>query len=367
MTNRRQFCLSAAAVAGSGAALSACSAGSGDADYGHAVQETWRHSAGKFQDQRQQQLDLVRYATLAPSSHNTQCWKFKLGDGHISILPDAARRCPAVDPDDHHLYVSLGCAAENLVQAASAAGFHSEPAFNADAGAIDVLLTRATPQRTALFEAIPQRQCTRVPYDGRAAAASDLKLLEQAGTGQGVRVLLFTGKPQVEQILEYVTRANSAQLADPAFIAELKHWIRFNPADAVASGDGLYSGSTGNPALPQWLGSPFMSLLFKASSENDKYAEQIRSSSGIAVFVSDSSDKAHWVETGRCYERFALQSTALGLRNAMLNQPVEVAQLRPQFSSWLGLTGGRPDLVVRFGYGPEMPRSMRRQVDSVLF
>jgi hypothetical protein len=27
------------------------------------------------------------------------------------ILPDLSRRCPAVDPDDHHLFVSLGCAA----------------------------------------------------------------------------------------------------------------------------------------------------------------------------------------------------------------------------------------------------------------
>jgi hypothetical protein len=37
----------------------------------------------------------------------------------IVILPDLSRRCPVVDPDDHHLYVSLGCAAENILQAAA--------------------------------------------------------------------------------------------------------------------------------------------------------------------------------------------------------------------------------------------------------
>ena len=92
----------------------------------------------------------------------------------------------------------------------------------------------------------------------------------------------------------------------------------------------------------------------------------MRSSAGIAVFVGQTADKAHWVEVGRCYERFALQATALGIRNAFLNQPVEVAALRPPFADALGLSGQRPDLVVRFGRGPAMPRSLRRPVDAVL-
>ncbi len=57
---------------------------------------------------------------------------------------------------------------------------------------------------------------------------------------------------------------------------------------------------------------------------------------------------------------------AHGVRNAHLNQPVEVPSLRPQFAGLLGVTQGRPDLVVRFGRGPEMPRSLRRPLDAVL-
>jgi len=66
--------------------------------------------------------DLVRFATLAANSHNTQPWKFALADSSVSMLPDGDRRTPVVDPDDHHLYASLGCAAENLVVAAAARG-----------------------------------------------------------------------------------------------------------------------------------------------------------------------------------------------------------------------------------------------------
>ena len=47
----------------------------------------------------------------------------------ISILPDVSRRCPAVDHDNHRLFVSLGCSAENLVQAAHANGLSAQLRF----------------------------------------------------------------------------------------------------------------------------------------------------------------------------------------------------------------------------------------------
>lgn len=107
-------------------------------------------------------------------------------------------------------------------------------------------------------------------------------------------------------------------------------------------------------------------LKLARKSQNARCARQVRNSAGIAVFVSDVGDKSHWVEAGRCYERFALQATALGIRNAFLNQPVEVGALRPQFAAALGLGDRRPDLVVRFGRGAAMPWSMRRPVEAVL-
>ena len=128
----------------------------------------------------------------------------------------------------------------------------------------------------------------------------------------------------------------------------------------MRTGDGLYSATTGNPNIPGWIGDLVFGWIFTAKGENDKAARQVRSSAGIAVFVGQSADKAHWVEVGRCYERFALQATALGIRNAFLNQPVEVRSLRPQFAAAMGLAEQRPDLVVRFGRGPAMPSSLRR-------
>ena len=314
-------------------------------------------------------------ATLAPSSHNTQCWKFALDDNAITIRPDLSRRCPAVDPDDHHMFVSLGCAAENLVQAALAHGLTAEPRFDVSRDAIIVPLTplslllplSATPtQASPLFNAIAARQCTRGDYNGQPLSNEELRLLERAGTSSGVRLLLLTDRPAMERVLDYVVQGNIAQMADAAFVKELKGWIRFNGKDAVRTRDGLYSGASGNPSIPAWVGELAFGWFFTPKAENEKYTRQIRSSAGIAVFVGLAADKANWVEVGRSYERFALQATALGIRNAFLNQPVEVPAVRSPFADAMGLAGQRPDLVVRFGRGPTLPRSLRRPVQAVL-
>jgi hypothetical protein len=82
---------------------------------------------------------------------------------------------------------------------------------------------------------------------------------------------------------------------------------------------------------------------------------------------SSSSKKLEMeIKAGRCYQRFALQAAALGIRTAFLNQLVEVATLRPQFTRYLGIDDRRPDLVVRFGHGPMMPRLLRRPIEAVM-
>jgi len=310
--------------------------------------------------------ELVGYATLAASSHNTQPWRFRLEPGRISILPDFTRRCPAVDPDDHHLYASLGCATENLLLAAQAAGLQGRVSYDASESSVKIDLTEASAFRSPLFEAIHQRQCNRAEYDGTALSAAEVRLLEDVGKGDGVSLLLLTDPKQKEDIAEYVARGNTVQFVDRAWLNELKTWIRFSAREAVHTGDGLYGPVMGSPSVPRWLGEVFMRIAFSARKQNEKDRRNIRSSAAVAVFVSDADDKPHWIEAGRCYERLALQATALGLCTAFINQPVEVAALRPELAAFLGLGSRRPDLVVRIGRGLQMPLSLRRPIDEVV-
>lgn len=308
--------------------------------------------------------ELVRCATLAANSHNTQPWSFTTAANKITIAPDFARRCPAVDPDDHHLFVSLGCAAENLAVGASGIGLRANPVVIGDNIAID--LETAPPARSALIDAITVRQSTRAKFDGRPVAPDTLRLLESACREPGVSAIILTDRAKISNVVDYVLQGNSAQMRDKAFIDELLSWIRFSDADAVATMDGLFSRASANPALPAWIARPLLRFFFTEGSENAKYREQIESSAGIAVLVTDADDKAHWIAAGRACQRFGLQATALGLKYAFINQPVEVAALRPQFASFLGIGARRPDIVMRFGAGPELPMSLRRAPEQVM-
>jgi hypothetical protein len=327
--------------------------------YDKAVETTWGDLKASPKAQ-----EIVRFATLAANSHNSQPWKFVVSEQKIAIAADFARRCKAVDPDDHHLFVSLGCALENLLHAAAANGLNGTPKLVDDI--IEVDLEPTQPKRTALFSAIQRRQCTRAVYDRQPVAADAMRLLEEAGREPGISVMMIADRARFADITDYVMQGNSAQMRDDAFMTELIDWMRFSEADAVDKKDGLFSRSSGNSAIPSWLARPLLRFVFTERGENAKYREHIESSAGIAIFVSDVDDKAHWIAAGRACQRFALQATALGLKYAFINQPVEVPLVRSQFASYLGIGNLRPDLVIRFGAGPDLPKSLRRPPDQVI-
>lgn len=311
--------------------------------------------------------ELVRMATLAANGHNSQPWMFALSAKRVTILPDFSRRTAVVDPDDHHLFISLGCAAENLALAAGAQGRSASAAVHGGPETrIDIDLESGPAAESPLYKAIPFRQSTRAKFDSRPVSAEDLRQLRAAAEEDGVDVLIFTEAPEREAILELVVAGNSAQMDDPAFVTELRDWIRFTPDHALATRDGLFSATSGNPVVPGWLAERLFGAFFTKAAENDKYRDHIRSSAGIAVFVGDVADPGHWVKVGRSFQRFALQATTLGIRNAHINQPVEVPAVRTQFADWLGMSGRRPDLVVRFGRGPVLPMSLRRDPAQVI-
>lgn len=344
-------------VAAGATTLAGCDAGGGYAQAAQSVWQARRPGEGV--------REWVRLATLAANGHNTQPWRF-IGDGAagLRIVPDAARRTPVVDPDDHHLWVSLGCAAENLLQAAAADGRAGEAAVNA--GHVQVDWSAAARGGAPLADAIAGRHSARSEYDGTELDAATLRQLEAAAIRPGVQCLLLATRLRVERLLDHFVAANGAQIGDPAFVAELKEWLRFTPREALQRRDGLFVGTTGNPALPRWLGAPLFDRFFTAGAENDKLVRQLRSSAGLAVFVAERPGPAGWMAVGRACQRFLLQAAALGLRTAFVNQPVEVAPERARLAAALGLPGRRPDLVLRFGRGPAMPPALRRAPDDVL-
>ena len=235
--------------------------------------------------------ELVRLATLAPSGHNTQPWRFQADTRRVTITPDFHRRLPVVDPDDHALFISLGAALENLVVAAREHGFLPTVELFPDDGPegalrvrLDPLRPRPSPWQDALAKALEERQSTRALYDGRPIPPGDRAALEEAARVPGVHLRFLPGEARL-RVLDVVTEAARRQAADPDFRRELVSWIRTGAPQADGHGDGLTTAALGMPALPlpapaaRWA----TERLIRPASEARRAERQLRSSSAVAV------------------------------------------------------------------------------------
>ena len=310
--------------------------------------------------------ELARLGTLAANSHNTQPWRFELGQDRIRLRPDLARRCPVVDPDDAHLWRSLGCAAENIVQGAQGQALAAEVLVQD--GVVEIRLTPKQPAPPdALLDAIVHRQCCKVPYDGAPLTGAEVAALAEAGTLAGARAEVVSDPTQKARIAELVAEGNRAQMGDPAFRAELIGWMRFSERTAIARGDGLAGRVLGLPSVPDWLGRRIVGLFLSPERQAKSDRRLIDTSPALAVIVAPGDGPAPWVDTGRASQRLQLQATALGLASAFLNQPIEVPALRPRLEALLGLAPPeRAHLMLRPGRGPRQPYSLRRPLAEVI-
>ncbi|MFZ1468132.1 MAG: Tat pathway signal protein [Paracoccaceae bacterium] len=314
----------------------------------------------------QRNRELVRCAVLAANSHNTQPWLFDVSADRITLRTDPRRACPVVDPDNHHMFVSLGCAAENIVIAATGYGLNVVPRITQGGTVIEIDLKGGDIAPSPLIAAIPLRQSTRGAYDGSALTDAEKRALTQAATAPNVSFQLLQTTKDKAALREIVVAGNTDQMRNPAFVEELTHWLRFSPRKAGHQRDGLFGKCLGNPGLPEWLGRMIFPLVYRVGPETAKLRARIDGSSTLAVFVSHHDMPKNWIETGRAFQRFALVATSLGLLNAHINQAVEVPAQRARVANLLGLAAGRPSLVLRIGHGERLPYSYRRDIGDVL-
>ncbi len=312
-----------------------------------------------------QMLELVRYATLAANGHNTQPWKFSVKKDSIAIYPDAHRRLKIVDPEDRELWISLGCALENMLVAAQAVGYSADVVYPEKVNYIQLYFYAQRPKPTPLFGAILPRQNNRSEYDGQELSANEFESIQTVVTEPGVTFVYMLTPQEIDTAAEYVYQGTLSQYEQREFVDELVSWLRFNRKEAISSLDGLFTPCTGNIEVPRWVGELVMSAL-EPQKQADNDTRLLRSSSGVVVIASDGDDIGSWIRTGQVYERLALKMTSMDIQSAFLNQPVEVPALRGEFQQAIGLTAYRPQLLLRFGHANPMPFSLRRSVEQVI-
>ncbi|RPI24776.1 MAG: hypothetical protein EHM61_16180 [Acidobacteria bacterium] len=315
-------------------------------------------------------VELVKLASMAPSKYNTQPWSFRMEGDRIRISPDLSRGLPAADPHNRALYISLGCALENLLVGAECYGLRAEIDYHLEPDephSVDIRLARTLTCQgdPELLRAIADRQTTRGKYRGDRIAAPDLRKLVEASRQPGVHFGLLTDPHEVRPIVEAVRESNRRLLADPAFVDEMLSWIRFTARETESKSDGLNHRVLGLPPLPSWLAGP-TTRKFLLRRKLRRREELIPGSAALMLFAVDKNDPLHWIRAGRSFERVALTAAGLNIRLSHLMPACDVVQSRIRLSSFLGLNSEAPVLLLRIGYAEPTPASLRRPVEDLL-
>jgi hypothetical protein len=319
---------------------------------------------------RKQLAEAVQMATLAPSTHNSQPWKFSLSDDAVRVFPDLSRQLPIADPDDRELYVSLGCALENLVIALDYAGFGpSVTLFPMDEpeACLKVTFQAGSERRQEpLYHAIRKRQTNRAEYEPTPIPASELEKLLSVDTEPGVALRAISAPLDRARIIQLVMDADAVQLSNEKFRHELTQWLRFNSAEKRKKRDGLGVESMGAPTGPRWLRSFFLQHVDPAPSRAERDRRLLETSPAIVALVTTEDERAAWVRAGRTFQRFALSACGLGIELAHMNQPLEIPGFRPEIGKIAGGGSVYPQLLLRLGYARAESCTMRRDVEEVL-
>jgi hypothetical protein len=312
-------------------------------------------------------IQIASYASKAPSGHNTQPWKFHITDSTITVLPNLDVALPVVDRNNRELFISLGCAVENLCIAASYFGYTTH-IIECSIEAIILELTKnALTIEDSLFHQIEKRQTNRNIYNGNKISDGILQQLQSIPKENGIQ-FYFTeiNTPFANTITQYIMKGNEIQIADIAFKNELLSWMRFNKKQVEATHNGLSYLVFGNPPLPRILARPIVSLFLKPNAQNKSDRKKIDSSSHFVVCATQRDTIEEWINLGRTLQRFLLKVTEIGISYAFLNQPCEVAALAFDLREKLPVNKEHPTLIMRIGYAKQIPYSPRKKIETLL-
>jgi hypothetical protein len=161
---------------------------------------------------------LISFAVCAPSGHNSQPWKFQVVGNTIVISPDFSKRLPVVDSSDKELFISLGCALENLQIAATNYGYLSD--YDYTDGKIVVTFTKSDNCVVdTLFAHIKTRHTHRGSFTGAKIPQEQIETLKSIDNKS---IITFaSGTPEANFLCREIAEGNVIQMRETAFKREL--------------------------------------------------------------------------------------------------------------------------------------------------
>lgn len=312
----------------------------------------------------------VSFAVQAPSSHNSQPWRFHLRGDALTLRADRDRALSVTDPANRELIISCGAALYLLRVTLRRFGcldrvdLLPEPS-DPDRLAVVTIEGQHEPsdEEHALFHAIEHRATNRFEFAERALSETTLRMLERAAAEEGAWLEVVQGTRARTTVADLVAEADRLHMADRAWRWELASWLRPNRSRRRDGMPGYVLGMGGVQAALSPLVVRTMDLGEQAATRDRELAV---AAPVLAVVGTVGDTRRSWLLAGQGLARMLLRAQVEGIQGSFLNGPIEVPELRQRLSRLLDPRFA-PQLLLRLGYPTsQLPRPSRRTVDEVL-
>ena len=310
-----------------------------------------------------QKKSLLGCGILAPSSHNTQPWRFEITDGAVSMFADRTRALPANDPDDRELTISCGCALMNLRAAAAHEGVGLTFEITPDSDDDDLLAVLSfntedslSPIEAGLFNSIEGRRTYRKRFASKEVPTPIPDSLSAAASAEGSWLEVIESDENRQKVAALVAEGDSIQWSTPGWRKELAAWMH-----PRRQGDGLTV-----PGIVAPIARIIVRTFDMGNRVGTKDKQLAEESPVLAVLGTAGDNVADWLAAGQALERILLAAHSQGLQASYLNQPIQVASLRPKLQKLLRQPGF-PQVLLRLGFpDDEIDATPRRRIDKVI-
>lgn len=309
-------------------------------------------------------------AHLAPSSHNTQPWRFelKLDQFEININIKMDFILPASDINGRQTIISVGCALANLKMAANYLGYKIETTLlNNDKQIfkpidnstdliplLNIKIYPDSPNKNLAteYEAIFNRKVIRAEYLESAEIPYEILNEVQVLSNEQIKIHLVSDRLRRLTISEFQGQADNFVINSKKFSRELGAWLLPNDSDSFVGMPGvgfglgdeeakrLHSGLIGEIPL-----NPADGLKFSTGGKIG-----IEKSPTICFLTASDDNVENWIAAGEIVENIFLKLTAHGIAFTMHAGITEVSLINKLFSmSFLG-TSRKILSLFRMGY-----------------
>ncbi|HEY1190104.1 MAG TPA: hypothetical protein VGE74_20815, partial [Gemmata sp.] len=251
----------------------------------------------------------VRYAVLAPSSHNSQPWLFHSDGATLELFADRTRALPVVDPHDRELVISCGAALFHLRVALWHFGHRPRVKTFPDPHQPDLLAriridtdddADPDPPGEALFAAIPRRRTHRFPFLPDPVFPVLIEEFERDARAEGAVFVPVAEPDRRYRLAELIADADRQQLAAPAFRRELAAWMHWN---RTRSRDGMPGYALGLSALGSVAGPLVVRTFDLGDGRAGRDRELADRSPLLAVLTTPHDRPADWLAAGQALAR----------------------------------------------------------------